>query len=142
MNVLDVNVLVALFHAEHQHHVPARAWWDASTLDEQPFTVPDAVVTGFLRVVTSSRALTPRPTPRQAWEFVDTLFAQPTYLAFAADPRTVARFRTLCSMSAARGDLISDAYIAACAATYGGTVVTFDRDFRRFDGIRVLELTA
>lgn len=34
------------------------------------------------------------------------------------------------------------AFIAACASAIGATVVTFDRDFRKFDGLRVLELAA
>ena len=40
----------------------------------------------------------------------------------------------------ASADLVTDAYIAAAAISLGATVVTFDRDFRRFDGLSVLEL--
>ena len=38
----------------------------------------------------------------------------------------------------ASADLVTDAYIAAAAISLGATVVTFDRDFRRFDGLSVL----
>jgi predicted nucleic acid-binding protein len=34
---------------------------------------------------------------------------------------------------------VTDAYIAASAVTLGAGVVTFDRDFRKFDGVRILE---
>ena len=41
----------------------------------------------------------------------------------------------------ASANLVTDAYIAAAAIALGATVVTFDRDFRRFDGLSVLELS-
>jgi predicted nucleic acid-binding protein len=41
----------------------------------------------------------------------------------------------------AAADLVSDAYFAAAAATLGATLVSFDRAFRRFDDLSVLELT-
>ena len=36
------------------------------------------------------------------------------------------------------GDLVSDAALAALAIEHGATMVSTDRDFRRFDGIRLL----
>ena len=41
----------------------------------------------------------------------------------------------------ASANLVTDAYIASAAMAMGATVVTFDRDFRRFDGLSVLELS-
>jgi predicted nucleic acid-binding protein len=35
--------------------------------------------------------------------------------------------------------LVTDAYIATSAVTLRAGVVTFDRDFRTFDGVRILE---
>jgi predicted nucleic acid-binding protein len=37
----------------------------------------------------------------------------------------------------ARGPLISDAHLAALAMEHGATLVTNDRDFARFAGLRV-----
>src|SRR5665647_1389116 len=42
----------------------------------------------------------------------------------------------LCRAADARGDLVSDAVIAALAIEAGATVVTYDRDFARFAGLR------
>ena len=36
----------------------------------------------------------------------------------------------------ATGDLVPDAVLAALAVEHGGEVVTFDRDFARFPGLR------
>ena len=45
---------------------------------------------------------------------------------------------TVVVASQAHGRLVVDAYLAALASEYGATVVTFDRDFARFDGVEVL----
>jgi predicted nucleic acid-binding protein len=42
----------------------------------------------------------------------------------------------LCRTGDARGDLVSDAVIAALAVEAGATVITYDRDFSRFTGLR------
>jgi predicted nucleic acid-binding protein len=34
------------------------------------------------------------------------------------------------------GNLAADAHLAALAIEHGATMVTFDRDFARFDGVR------
>ncbi|WGX98418.1 TA system VapC family ribonuclease toxin [Nocardioides sp. L-11A] len=141
MNVLDVNVVIPLYRGDHSHHAAATAWWQQSVTAGETFTVPDLVWVGFVRMITNRRVF-PEPSAfRDAWEFAAALMAQPTYTTWTAHPRTLEEFTALSAQAGARADLVTDAYIAACAATYGGTVVTFDRDFRKFDGLRVHELT-
>lgn len=142
MNVLDVNVLIALYRAEHPHHDAARTWWNESAAAGEPFTVPDLVWVAFTRIITNRRAVTVPATFEQAWTFAEAVIAQPTYLTFAAEPRTLHEFARLSHDVNATGNLITDAYIASTAAVYGATLVTFDRDFRKFDGARVTELAA
>lgn len=50
-------------------------------------------------------------------------------------------FTNQCREASATANLVTDAYIAATAISLGATLVTFDRDFRRFDGLKVLELS-
>lgn len=142
MNVLDVNVVIPLYRGDHVHHAAATAWWEQSASAGEAFTVPDLVWVGLVRMTTNRRIFPEPSTFHEAWEFAAALMAQPTYTTWLAHPRTLEEFVRLSDNAAARADLVTDAYIAACAATYGGTVVTFDRDFRKFDRLRVLELAA
>ncbi len=139
MNVLDVNVLLALYRPEHTHHEPARHWWDRAQAAGEQFTVPDVVWIGFCRLVTSSRVVDTPATFEQAWQFVGAVTANDTYLTYAADPRVLGEFRRIGVESRIGSALVTDTYIAAVASSLGATVVTFDRDFRRFDGVRVHE---
>lgn len=140
--VIDLNVLIALASADHTHRSAALAWWNDATDAGDTFTVPDVVWVGFARIMTNGRAVRTPVSWADAWSFAEAFMAQPKYLRFHVDPRTMDEFARLASTVGARGDLVTDAYIAACAAAYGGTVVTFDRDFRKFDDLRVLELSA
>ncbi|MGH8824437.1 MAG: PIN domain-containing protein [Jiangellaceae bacterium] len=45
-------------------------------------------------------------------------------------------FSELCTRSEARGNRVTDAHIAAVAIETGSDVVTTDRDYRRFRGLR------
>lgn len=140
--VLDVNVLIALASGDHPQHPAALAWWEQTADAGNTYTVPDIVWVGFARIMTSGRAVNTPASWADVWEFAEAFMAQPKYLRFLVDPRTMDEFRRLASDAGARGDLVTDAYVAACAQAYGGTVVTFDRDFRKFDDLRVLELSA
>lgn len=55
----DVNVLVAAFRPDHEHHVVAATWLnaarDACATGDGTFVLPPMVVAGFLRVVTNHR---------------------------------------------------------------------------------------
>ncbi|MFT4287834.1 TA system VapC family ribonuclease toxin [Nocardioides sp.] len=139
MNVLDVNVLIALAHQGHPYYMSAKTWWDASLEHGEPFTVPDVVETGFVRIATNLRADRPLELS-EAYDFLNGLHETETFVRWVTSPRTDVIFRRIASESNIRGKRISDAWIAALAAAYGGTVVTFDRDFRVFAGVKVNEL--
>jgi uncharacterized protein len=138
--VIDVTVLIALFRRQHEHHDAARRWWDESSRSRISLTVPDLVWVGFLRIVTNRRIFDDPDDFAEAWLFTQALTSHPTYVAPAAGPRQLDGFAELCLEARCVGELITDAYIAAFARGLGAEVATFDRDFRRFRDLRVLEL--
>lgn len=90
----------------------------------------------FLRVVTHPRIFA-KPSPlSDALAFTRQLGEQPNAVAIATGPGHWAIFRDLCTTSAARGNLVADAYLAAIALESGCEWITADRDFTRFRGLR------
>jgi uncharacterized protein len=92
---------------------------------------------GFVRVATHP-AINERPlTPAEATRSVASLLARPHVHA----PGEGAGFLEVYESTApqiTRGRQVPDAHIAALMRQHGvGTIYTRDRDFRRFDGIRV-----
>lgn len=141
MNIPDVNVLVPLFRADHSFHASAKAWWAAATKRGEPFTIPDVVWMGFMRLVTDPRCFKEPDSLADAWAFRHAVSAQPLHLKYVPGPDTMANCQRASTAAKLSGSSLSDAYIAACAMDYGATIVTFDRDFRKFDDLRVLELS-
>lgn len=136
MILLDVNVLIAAHRSDHPHHDLVRPWFDGMIRDGSAFTVPDIVGVGFVRIVTNRRAIaTPSPSA-DALSFLLALIRQAGCVSLAPGPHHHELFRRTCLESDATGDLVTDAYLAALAIEHGGTVVSLDRDFARFEGLR------
>ncbi len=132
----DVNVLVAAHRASAPRHEEARRWLVTALEADDPVALCLPVVSGFVRVGTSPRVFTPPTTPDEAFRFVTALAAHPSTLWLNPGRQYLHLFQDLCTAGDARGDLVSDAVIAALALEAGATVVTYDRDFARFPGLR------
>lgn len=141
MIVVDVNLLVAASRRDHVHHPIARPFF-SDALAHDDVIVPDAVWSGFLRVVTSRRIFHV-PTPMaDAISFVRAVTSSSRYRLVAGLVDGLDPLLSLIEASESTSDLVPDAYIAAVAMAHGCPVATLDRDFRRFDGLRIVTPTA
>jgi len=136
MVLIDVNVLVYAYRTELPNHAAFLQWIENCAASDQPFGVPDLVLSGFLRVMTLPKVF-PTPTPLdEALRVVDWLRAQPNFLRINPGERHWEIFVRLCRQVSAKGNLIPDAYLAAIAIESGSEWVTTDRDYSRFPGLR------
>ncbi len=139
MIVLDVNILIAGYREDHPHHERARPWLTDTIASGTAIGVPDIVWVGFLRLCTNPRVFPVASTIAEALAFIRALTAAPGYVHLGGlrdniDPL----LQTVASANAA-GNLTTDAYIATIALSLAADVATFDRDFRRFDELRIIE---
>jgi toxin-antitoxin system PIN domain toxin len=94
------------------------------------------VLSAFLRIVTS-RAIFKTPTTLdEALLFTRVIRLKPHAVPVGAGPRHWDIFTSLCVDAAARGNLVADAYLAAVAIESGCELVSLDRDFARFPGLK------
>jgi toxin-antitoxin system PIN domain toxin len=132
----DVNVLVYAYRADAPDHDEYRAWLQSTINGAAPFAVSELVLSGFLRVVTHPRVFA-TPSPLQhALGFVEALLDEPGCTRVSPGRRHWRIFAQLCRQSAAKGNLIPDAYLAALAIEHGCEWVTTDGDYARFAGLR------
>ena len=94
------------------------------------------MLAGFLRIVTHPRLFKTRSDLESALSFVQTVRDQPNAVVVAPGPRHWGLFLETCRASEARGNLIPDAFLAALAIETGSELITTDRDFARFPGLR------
>lgn len=138
----DVNVLVDLVNRSASRHGRVREWWNAVLESPETVLVPDFVAASFVRVVTDRRIL-PRPlTADHAFEFLDRVTEAPRVVLVPGSNAAWVRFRSLSSDLGLTGNDVPDARLAAVALHLNATVVSADRGFRRFPGIRVIDPAA
>ena len=102
----------------------------------EAFGLADAVLSGFLRIVTHPRVFA-TPTPLvEALRFVEALRGRPNAVRVEPGARHWGLFVDLCRAVDARGNLVPDAWLAALAIESGCEWVTTDRDYARFPGLR------
>ena len=140
MLIPDVNVLVAAHRPSHPHHEPAAAFLNAAINGTEAVALPDLVATGFVRIVTNRRVFTVPSSIDEAFGFLRAMESAPAWSAMPGPALDLDRFASACTQSGATGALVTDAYLAAIATGLGIRIVTFDRDFRKFDGLAVVEL--
>ncbi len=136
MILVDVNVLVYAHREDAQNHPAYKAWLLRVLDGPEPFAYSEAVLSGFLRLVTHPRIFNP-PTPsQQAWAFASALRDHPLAVRLSPGVRNWELFQDLCRQNEVRGNLLADAWHAALAIEYGCEWITTDRDFARFKGLR------
>lgn len=75
-------------------------------------------------------------TADQATEQVETWLGAPAAVVAQPTARHAGLLRGLLREAGAAGNLTSDAQLAALAIEHGAEIVSYDRDFARFPGVR------
>jgi len=127
---------VYAFNEGAPDHARYREWLTAAATSYEPLGLAEIVLSGFVRVVTHPRIFTPPAQIERAFEFADALLAQPAAVLVSPGGRHWETYRRLCVSVGAKGNLATDAYIAALAIESGCELITTDRDFARFPGLR------
>ena len=89
----------------------------------------------MVRLATNARVFVRPDTVDAVLDFVDVLRDPPAQLVQAGTTHWP-RFAELCRRLGLRGNLAPDAYLAALALEQGAELVTFDRGFGRYPGLR------
>jgi uncharacterized protein len=132
----DVNVLVYAHRQDLPQFDGFSAWLGEEVESGRSIALCDVSLTGFLRIVTNGRVFE-NPTPLDvALRSIEELRAQPAAVHIAPGARHWTIFSDLCAAVGARGNDVPDAYLAALAIESGSELVTADRGFGRFPGLR------
>ncbi len=136
MRCVDVNVLVHAHRPEAPDHDRIHRWLEDARAGSRPLGLPGSTLSGFIRVVTHPRIFRD-PTPlATALEFAEAVRQAPASREVGPGERHWSIFRDLCETVGARGNLVPDAYLAALAIEQGATLISADRGFARFPGLR------
>ena len=132
----DVNVLVYAYREDMAEHDRYRGWLDGVVNAGRPYGMSELVLSAFVRVVTNRRVFRDPSSPAEALSFARQVLSPPTCVPVRPGPGHWAIFDRLCRRHRVAGNLAADAYLAAIAMEAGCELVTVDRDFGRFAGLR------
>ncbi len=138
MIAIDTNVLIYAHRAETDLHAVASS--DLVALAEGPtrWGLPVFCIAEFLRVVTHRRVFNPPSTLSQATGFLENLVASPSCRIVRPGTEFTRLLVETVVGAGAKGNLVFDAQIVALCGEHGiATILTNDRDFDRFKGLRV-----
>jgi toxin-antitoxin system PIN domain toxin len=134
--LVDANLLLFAVDASSHLNKGAAAWLSKAVNGPGRVGLPWLVLTAFLRIITNPRASDHPLAPEAAWAYVqDWLTADTVWIPGPTD-RHARILETLVTAYRLRGNLITDAQLAALAIEHGLTIYSADTDFARFTEIR------
>ena len=136
MVVVDANVLLYAVDRASAHHEASRTWLDASLAGAETVGFVWVALLAFLRIGTNPSILPSPMTADEATGQVEAWLAAPAAVIAQPTPRHAALFRGLLRDTGTAGNLTTDAHLAALALEHGADLVSYDRDFGRFPGVR------
>jgi len=133
----DANLLIYAYARSSPHHARARRWLEEALSGAAPVALCWPTLLAFLRITTNPKAMTKPLAASDARAIVESWLAQPVATIVLPTERHFALLCRLITTGQASGPLVPDAHLAALAIEHGATLVTNDRDFARFPGLKV-----
>lgn len=130
--LLDANLLLYAVDAESTHHERAKVWLEQALNGPRRVGLPWSSLIAFVRISTNPRAVRDPLDAATAWQFVDDWLAAPAAWVPLPGPGYGELLGHLVTELDLRGNLVSDAALAALAQEHGLTLVSADSDFARF----------
>jgi uncharacterized protein len=132
----DVNVLLYAFRSDSVDHQRYRNWLEEVVTGPAAYGMSPQVLSGVVRIATHPKIFARPSRLSDAVAFSDVLLNQPNCQVVQPGVRHWSIFSDLCKRSAASGNIVPDAWLAAVAIEAGCEWITNDRDFARFPGLR------
>jgi len=133
--IVDANVLLYAVDADSRFHAEARDWLEGALNGATRVGLPWISLVAFQRIITHPR-VTARPLDAAAaWGYVTDWLAADQAWVPSAGARHGEILGRLLTEGDLRGNLVTDAHLAALAIEHGVDLVSYDSDFARFDGV-------
>ena len=136
MKLVDVNVLLYAVNRDAEHHEAALAWWQDALSGDESIGLAWIVLLGFLRIAANPKIFPMPVSAAGAIKHIDAWLTVPNVCVITEKPEHWKLLRVLLEETGVAGNLTTDAQLAALAISHGASLVSFDRDFVRFEGLR------
>lgn len=133
---MDANVLLYAVNTASQHHEKSREWLDGALSGSDTVGFAWVPLLAFVKLSTKI-GLFPSPlAPADAMRQVVAWSTAPGATMIGPTARHGDILHGLLSNLGTGGNLVNDAHLAALAIEHRASIVSYDNDFGRFDGVR------
>ena len=140
MRAVDTNVLVYAEISNSPRHEQAKQVLEELAEGEHPWALPWPCVYEFVRVVTHPGIYHPPVPLKVALEDLEAIMSSPSLMMLGETARHAAVMERVARAAGVTGNLLYDAHIAALCIEHGvKELITGDRDFTRFQDLRVVD---
>ena len=140
--IADVNVLLALADADHQHHSLVKAWFNKQSRGFK-LLICRTTQMGFIRLLVNASVMDYRVlTLPQAWTFYGELLQNSSIFEASEPTKIQTTWVELCLDFGSSPKVVTDAYLAAFAISGGFKLASLDKGFRQFQGLDLIEPSA
>jgi toxin-antitoxin system PIN domain toxin len=139
VQIVDANVLVNAVNRNAADHDVARDWLERALVGDSTLGFAWVVMVAFLRISTNPAALADPLDADLAGRSVEGWLGEDASVVVDPTSRHLAVLRRLLSSNDVSGNLVNDAHLAALAIEHDAAIVSFDRDFSRFEGVTWVE---
>lgn len=139
MKLVDANVLLYSVNEDAVHHVASRQWLDDALSGAAPVGFDWVALLAFVRIATHRAIFTNPMSHDDAMAQVRDWLASPSAQVLSPTARHTDVLDSLLRQVNVGGNLVNDAHLAALAIEHTADLVSFDRDFDRFPGVRRIQ---
>ena len=140
MRFPDINVWLALAFESHSNHQTALKWFES--IEQETIVFCRQTQQGFLRLATNSKAFGEEAvTMKNAWKLYDAIRAD-SRIKLLSEPNDIESiWKRYTSRNSRSPKLWNDSWLAAFAYAESLELVTFDKGFKQFEGLKCRILT-
>lgn len=134
--IVDANVLIYAADENSTYYAESSAWLESALNGHERVGFPWASLLAFQRITTGAALFAVPITPVRASGYIENWLSHPNTWVPQPGPHHTEILRSLTVEYDLRGPHVTDAHLAALAIEHGTSICTFDRDFKRFNGLR------
>jgi len=134
--LIDSNILLYACDSLAPSHARARAWLEDAVAGDDQIGLPLLSILAFLRLATNPSVFKVALDSAVAIGVIESWLSRPNVSIVVPSERHWRVLSEVAAAGQARGPQLMDAHLAALAIEHGATLMTTDRGFARFPGLR------
>lgn len=134
----DVNLLIYAYNKSDKSHRIASIWFENLLNSDEKACFCRETIDGFVRISTNSAAMPNPYSLPEAFSIVRSWLDLPNVMLLRPTENHLDILQAVSIDANAVGRLYSDAILAAYAVAHNATIASADRNFRLFNGIKLI----